>query len=414
MPVELFRPEALTHAERRITGTVVLKSAFPSQVLAWLLCGIVFAGSFAAANLGVARKETVTGWLSPSKGLVTMTAPGGGVVQEIHVVESDLVRAGSPIATLRLSPATASGDSYQFLAESFALRQRSAAAETAAAIAALEAERVHLDQRVAALEEEQVESRQRVFLQEQRLMMARAEVERARPIAERGFLPGRELEARRSAALQAEQTLSEMRTAVLAGERQIKETQSRLRAIPNELRAARAAAERERASLNQEAVMSEVQATYQVVASVAGRIGALTVSQGQSIPPGASIGVLTPPGGGLVAELYAPSRAAGFIEEGQEVRIMYRAFPFQKFGTGKGRVVSVSDTVIAPSDVPIQGLRLEESVFRIRVQLKESHVNAYGRQMPLQPGMLVDADVIADRRTLVEWLFDPLYAAGRR
>ena len=57
---------------------------------------------------------------------------------------------------------------------------------------------------------------------------------------------------------------------------------------------------------------------------------------------------------------------------------------------------------------------MTEPVFRVRVRLSQNAVSAYGEQMPLQPGMLLAADVIVDKRSLLEWLLDPLYAAGRR
>jgi membrane fusion protein len=41
-------------------------------------------------------------------------------------------------------------------------------------------------------------------------------------------------------------------------------------------------------------------------------------------------------------------------------------------------------------------------------------MQAYGESYPLQPGMLVSADVVFDRRSLVQWLFDPIYAVARR
>jgi membrane fusion protein len=77
-------------------------------------------------------------------------------------------------------------------------------------------------------------------------------------------------------------------------------------------------------------------------------------------------------------------------------------------------VTSVSRTVLAPSEVAIPGLEIREPVFRIRARLDRETVAAYGERLPLQPGMLVTADVVIDRRTLFEWLLDPLYAAGRR
>ncbi|ETX05787.1 MAG: hypothetical protein ETSY2_20910, partial [Candidatus Entotheonella gemina] len=48
-------------------------------------------------------------------------------------------------------------------------------------------------------------------------------------------------------------------------------------------------------------------------------------------------------------------------------------------------------------------------VYRIVVRPERQTVTAYGRPMPLQPGMQLEADVIIDRRRLIEWVFDPLY-----
>jgi membrane fusion protein len=124
--------------------------------------------------------------------------------------------------------------------------------------------------------------------------------------------------------------------------------------------------------------------------------------------------VLIPEGGRLEAELLAPSRSIGFIKPGQEVRISLQAFPYQRFGTLSGRVRSVSATVLAPAEVAIQGLNIQEPTFRIRVSLSRDAMTAYGESIPLQPGMLVSADVVFDRRSLLQWLFDPIYAVAGR
>ena len=57
---------------------------------------------------------------------------------------------------------------------------------------------------------------------------------------------------------------------------------------------------------------------------------------------------------------------------------------------------------------------MQEPVFRVRVRLAKDTIMAYGQDLPLQPGLLLSADVIIDRRSLIEWLLDPLYAVGRR
>jgi membrane fusion protein len=62
----------------------------------------------------------------------------------------------------------------------------------------------------------------------------------------------------------------------------------------------------------------------------------------------------------------------------------------------------------------IPGLAIQEPVFRVRVTLSREAVEAYGKTYLLQPGMLLSANIVFDRRSLLQWLFDPLYAVSRR
>ena len=39
---------------------------------------------------------------------------------------------------------------------------------------------------------------------------------------------------------------------------------------------------------------------------------------------------------------------------------------------------------------------------------------AYGRPEPLRPGMLLEADILGERRKLHEWLLEPLYSLRGR
>jgi len=410
----LFRKEAITHATRRLAGEVVLASSLSSRLLAGLMFAVVIGGATFAATASYARKETVAGWLTPQAGMIRLAARQGGIVSNVHVREGDRVVAGQPIATLNLSSALEGGDSFAALSRSLDAQGSAAQSRAAAAQAALGAEQRQMIARRAAISRELAETRRRIGLQGERLALARAEVTRAETMAAQGFLPRRELEARRSAALQVEQEASTLSSQALGYEREIGEVNARLAAIPIDLQTVRAEAASTRAGLDQQATQTEAQGRYVVVATVAGRVAALPVQAGQTVTPGAAVAVLTAGASALEAELYAPSRAAGFVREGQEVRLLYQAFPHQKFGTGQGVVTSVSRTVLAPAEVSIPGLQVQEPVFRVRVKLAKDSVEAYGETLPLQPGMLLSADVVIDRRSLLEWLLDPLYAAGNR
>jgi membrane fusion protein len=63
-----------------------------------------------------------------------------------------------------------------------------------------------------------------------------------------------------------------------------------------------------------------------------------------------------------------------------------------------------------PASVSMNG----EPLYRITVALDRQSVAAYGQAQALSPGMQLEADVLLDRRRLIEWLFEPVLGiAGR-
>jgi membrane fusion protein len=109
----------------------------------------------------------------------------------------------------------------------------------------------------------------------------------------------------------------------------------------------------------------------------------------------------------LRAELFVPTRGIGFVRPGQEVRILYEAFPYQQFGTYGGRVNEISQTILTKSDAsgPIE---LKEPAYRVTVALDRPDIDAYGKRIPLQADMLLSADIILEKRSVMRWLLDPL------
>lgn len=112
----------------------------------------------------------------------------------------------------------------------------------------------------------------------------------------------------------------------------------------------------------------------------------------------------------LHARLLIPSRAIGFIQPGQVVNVLYDAFPHLQFGAYSGKVLSVTDHPIVSQDLPLQ-IPAQGTYFLAIVTLSRQSVTAYGKNAPLKPGMTLKADVILNKRTLLDWLFEPLLAA---
>jgi membrane fusion protein len=411
---ELFRKEAVVHATRRLSGAVVLATPLSLRILGLGLCGIVFAAVVFASIATYARRATVTGWLVPDKGLIRATISSGGFIESVAIREGDIVAKGVKLAEIRIGGETANGNVGEGV-----MRQLRAEAEAARARAQTLTERLNAEvaqasSRLSRLRLELQQSQIQENRQEQRLQLAQQELGRAQEIAAKGFMARRDLDARRSAALMAEQELAGQRRQAISLEQEIADVQARLSAIVLEKETAAAETRSADANLQQRIIDAEARRVQLVVSPVAGRVAALPVAVGQPISAGATVAVIVPADAKLEAELLAPSRAAGFIRAGQEVRLMLQAFPHQRFGTLRGEVNTISHAVLGPTEISIPGLAIQEPVFRVRVRLTRDEVEAYGNLIPLQPGMLLSADVVFDRRSLIEWLFDPLFAVARR
>jgi membrane fusion protein len=397
-----------------LEGEVVLATPHSIKTLGLSLAAVIFAALAFLFNATYARKATVTGLLVPDQGMVRAASQATGSLQSIMVKEGDIVAAGDRLAVIGLAAQIAGGNAGDVISRGLTSEAQAARAKAEAILARLQVELEQSKNRLAKSETEQELIKTQIALQEKRVELADADLARGLVIAEKGFMARKDVDARRTSLLIAQQEMATHRRLLSTNERDIADIKARLASIPIEIASAKADAESAAAALEQRSAESEARRLQFVTAPISGRIAALPVAVGQTIAAGAAIVVIVPEDGRLEAELLAPSRAIGFVRAGQEVQISLQAFPYQRFGTVSGRIRQVSTTVIAPNELAIQGLNIQEPTFRIRVTIAREFMQAYGESFPLQPGMLVSANIVFDRRNLVTWLFDPIYAVTGR
>ncbi|MEO9969183.1 MAG: HlyD family efflux transporter periplasmic adaptor subunit [Hyphomonadaceae bacterium] len=389
-----------------------------SPLSVWLLGGLLISvligGAIFASQASYARKEAVVGWLSPKTGIVRATAARGGIATELLISEGDRIEAGQPIARMRLSASTDEGDVGAAIAATLEAQAKATQTRARATLRQLETNASRLRTQKSGLESELAQMDSQIELQKQRVDLITADAERARAAAEEGLMPKIEADARGVALVDAKLALANLEQSIILLRNRITDMDAQLASIPVEKELALAEAEAASAALAERTTQTNIANEYIVTSPVGGRIDAIPVRQGQSLAPGTAIAAISPLESELIAELYVPSRAAGFIKADQDVRLKYQAFPHQRFGVGLASIESVSLTVLAPSEVAIPGVQLQEPVFRVLAKLEREDIDAYGETVPLRSGMLVSADIVIDRRSLLEWLLDPLYASGRR
>jgi membrane fusion protein len=155
----------------------------------------------------------------------------------------------------------------------------------------------------------------------------------------------------------------------------------------------------------------ELESQYEVIqkAPKGGIVTAIQSKIGSQISRNTPLLSIIPNDSLLELQLLLPSRSAGFVQNGDNVNIRFDAFPYQKFGIMKGIIIKVDKALILPSD-QVLPLEIEQAMYRVTATLAEQSIMAYGKNFPLKVGMLVEADIILESRTLLEWLLDPIYA----
>ena len=146
---------------------------------------------------------------------------------------------------------------------------------------------------------------------------------------------------------------------------------------------------------------------------VNGRISALEANVGQTLTAGAPVAIITPENTDLQAILLVPPRSAGFLDIGQDVNLLLDAFPYQKFGAQRGVIAEVSESPLLPGQLEAP-VPTQEAAYRVRVALPKETIEAYGNEVPLRPGMTLVGDIVTDRRSLIEWMFEPLLTINRK
>lgn len=400
-----FRAEAL--AARRPTGLGPIVMVSPPSHAAWTAGAVAMALAVVLlfAFGSHARRVTVQGRLLPTGGVVKVHAPQTGVVARRLVDEGAEVAQGQLLLELRSPVEDLQG------AVSARVRERERALEVEAAQTQLlqQQEQQSMRDRAGLLAQQLRHAEAQIASQRERVALAGDAVARQRALVEQGFVSRDTLQARQADALEQATRLQglERERQALVLERDALANQGRELGYRQAVR--RAELQRERSLTAQELVESESRRHWTVTAPQAGTVTAVLAQPGQVVDTARPLMSIVPQGARLQAQLYAPSRAIGFVQPGDPVRLRYAAYPYQNFGQAQAVVAEVARTALLPSELdegpaPATG----EPLYRITATLASQQMQAHGRPWPLQPGMALEADVLQERRRLYEWVLEPL------
>jgi membrane fusion protein len=410
----LFRADVVEARRQRVQGTILLTQPIGNHVLAAALFAAIALATVWTFLGNYARTEAAPGLLVTDTPSAKVIASRPGVVSKLFVREGQAVHAGDVLVMVQVEQVDQDGKSSVSegvraveAQKGLAARQATLAAEHGVS------ERARLMEQIAGLKQQRTTLDQQISIQEEMIKSARQMVDSIKDVVEKGFISRTEQESRRQSLLAVQQQLSQLKgqyNSVIAQERQAEE---QLAVSATESASAVANAQATAEGLAQQRAALENQRSYLITAPIDGTVTAVDAGPGRTTNSTQPLMLIVPQHAGMHVDVYAPTRAVGFLRPGQEVRLLYDAFPYQRFGSFPGRVSHVSAIVLDPRELSVP-LKLEEAVYRVEVTPDRQFIEAFGHRMPLQPGMTLTANIVLDRRSFFEWLLEPLNAVRRR
>lgn len=409
----LFRKEALEARRTQWLGTILL--AQPLRLWALALCTALAATAVLLfLTLGsYTRRSRVIGQLVPTRGIATVLAPATGVISRLDVAEGARVKAGQSLGVLSIPRATVSGgDTLAALEVSLHLRQTSLESAEVAERQQLSAQAAGLVSQLTAARGELAQLEAEISTRKDQIHIARETLARLRKLQGSLYVSEIQIDQQESAALEQVGAMQALQRQAIIARRSIVQLQQALRELPGRRQALDASFQRDRATLAQEQVETQARGALAVAAPVEGIVATQIVKSGQAVVAGQPLLSVLPGDGRLEAELLVPSRAIGFIEPGDTVLLRYQAYPYQKFGHHQGKVARISRSALSSSELHslVGNAQAGEPLYRVTVALARQAITAYGKPETLKPGMLLEADVLGEKRQLIEWVFEPLYS----
>lgn len=165
--------------------------------------------------------------------------------------------------------------------------------------------------------------------------------------------------------------------------------------------------EQRAAALQQENIKAQQRQTLmRLTAPVDGTVQQLAVhTVGGVVTEAQALMVIVPQDNPVEIEAWVENRDIGFVWPGNAATVKVETFPYTRYGTLDGRVVTVSSDAVQDEK---RGL-----IYQTRVGLKQSTLNVDGKKVNLSPGMAVTVEVKTGQRRVLEYFLTPLIQHGR-
>jgi membrane fusion protein len=407
MTQKLFRQEAIDAQREKFFGEATIARPLPMWALTALAAGA--AGLMIAVAIWgqYTRRERVEGYLALDVGAARVLFPDAGRVAELMVKEGQEIKAGAPLARISYERATQTSATAALVSGELVQRRALLEKEQNQVRELGDQQVQQLRRKIHDIQSEIAQIDREMKLQDQRIASAKEQAKRFADLSREKFVSDIVARQKQDDVTDQELRLQTLKRTRIGLERDLGNARLEEPSITLRSRAQIDQLARQLSELQQVQVTEDAKRETIISAPITGSVTNIAVSQGQSVAADSLLATILPQGSVLHAEMLVPTRAIGFVSKGKEVVMRYEAFPYERFGQYRGVISDVSQTVWSAGE-KVGPTTTREPVYRVAVTLEKQTVAALGQEFPLRSGMLVNADILLEKRSLIEWIFEPV------
>ena len=405
---DLFRKQAIESLSKKTPGRPICLMPQPWLWLNGLLVVLFLSAALFVGHTEYSRKESVRGWLISKSGVVRVANNTVAVIREVTRVPGEQVKTGEPLIYLSMDSTLSDGKgkNEQLISQ---LREEMLEVDTQLELSRRQQdlEGAGLTRQLRAFDTGGRALLSRLDEQRRRVDLGHEKLQRIESVVASGAVTEWELLRQQEEVGALQQNLTQLEQDIASQQRERELLTGRQDSLAVQASIQRSTLRARRTQLSQQISEHESRRLSVLTSPVAGTVAAVEVHAGDTIAPRQLLMTVLPEDMELAAEIYVPSRAAGFIRPGQTVHISYDAFPQQKFGTFSGQIEHVSNFVVLPGEIP-QPFPMAEATYKVQVEIHDTAISTSIGVAGLRPGMLLAAEIVLEKRNLVDWLLEPL------
>ncbi|MBS9778933.1 MAG: HlyD family type I secretion periplasmic adaptor subunit [Campylobacteraceae bacterium] len=421
-----------------LSEAILAKSPSTSKAILWLVMIACFWLIFWASQAEIDERTRTNGKIIPSNRVQIVQNLEGGIVSEILVREGDTVKQGDILVKIENKSFSSSyGESKLKLGELEAKYKRLDAeannksfivntaqyqgdAEKLKAIryekSLYDSNKAQLNQTLQILKEQLKQRKSdlrelssRIAQLKSRYELMQNEVDIMRPLAKKGLVSQVEFLQIRRQATQLKGELDSARLSVPRARAASSEINKRLKeaklSFINKAKTElnEVASEIARISETQTSLEDRVKRT-EVRSPTHGTISRLMVNTISGvIKPGQDIAEIVPLNDALIAEVKVQPKDVAFLRIGLKAMVKFTAYDFSIYGGLEGKVINVGADTITD--------KKGNSYYLARIETEKNHLGTPEKPLPIRTGMVVSADILTGKKTILDYLLKPILKA---